>query len=233
MEIPLYLAMTAAEFQRVKDLPDPLAWMACHFSSYGTGISNVPASLPPGSMLMLNDRIPINGHDPKLVSKTLCDAAQSLGCTGIVLDFQRTGCDALFDVVQAVLRQAGCPVGVSEPYAADFNCPVLMLPLPPHVSAKEALARQNGREIWLELSAEGTQISVTEEGSSYTSLSCVAFDGIIHSEPELHCHYNITVAEDRVIFQLGRTKEDQAALLETAAKLGVTGAFGLWQELKA
>lgn len=78
MEIPLFLAMTAAEFRIAAEIPAHPAWMACHFSAYGTGISNLPRELPAGAMLMLNDRTPICGHDPEDVAKPLCDTAQRL-----------------------------------------------------------------------------------------------------------------------------------------------------------
>ena len=231
MEIPMYLAMTAAELRDVKTLNGHMAWLSCLFSPYSTGLSNVPKTLPPGSMLMLNDRMPICGHDSELIAKTLCNTAKELDCSGIVLDFQRTGYDALYDVVRAVMDRACCPVGVSDLYASGFDCPVLVPPIALHVLPKDALAPWEGREIWLELSSSGTEICVTEKGSQYTPLLCPSLDGVVHCEPELHCHYTITAKEDRVLFHLGRTKEDQISLLESARELGVSCALGLWQEI--
>ena len=232
MEIPLFLAMTAAEIQNAVAFPSQLAWMACHFSAYGTGLSNVPKTLPKGSMLMLNDRTPILGHDPELVAQTLCTAAKNLECACIVLDFQREDCDRLFDVIQTVLKVSHCPVGVSALYAADFDCPVLVPPIPPHVFPEDALAHWKGREIWLEVSTEGTQIRVTETGSHYTPLPHYCPKNAAHLEQELHCHYEITVEEDQVLFQLGRTEDNQSTLLIAVKELGVTHALGLWQEMQ-
>lgn len=232
MEIPLYLAMTAAEFRSVKALERRMAWLSCLFSPYGTGLSNIPKTLPSKSMLMLNDRMPICGHDPELIAKTLCSTAKELECSGIVLDFQRSGYDALYDVVHAVISQACCPVGVSNLYAAEFDCPVLVPPIAPDQLPEDALSLWQGREIWLELSTEATQILVTENGSRYASIPCCALDGFVHTEPVLHCHYTITVSEDQVLFRLSRFKEDQASLLESVHELGVCCAFGLWQEMK-
>ena len=232
MEIPWYLAMTAAEFQAAQELPDHLAWMACHFSSYGTGLSNVPKTLPPDSMLMLNDRTPICGHDPQLVAKTLCETANTLECNRILLDFQRENCPELLDVIHAVLAQASCPVGVSAMYAKNFDCPVLMPPIAPHILPKEALSPWQGRELWLEISTEGTQIKVTTDGSVYTPLPYFTFDGTMHFEAELFCHYTISLEEDFVLFQLGRTEEDQHALLSAVKDLGVSCALGFWQDHK-
>jgi hypothetical protein len=60
-----------AEIQNSPHLPERIAWMACHFSAYGKGISNMPTSLPPGAALILNDRMPPFGHDPATVAKEL------------------------------------------------------------------------------------------------------------------------------------------------------------------
>jgi hypothetical protein len=231
MEIPLFLAMTAAEFQNADTLPAHTAWMACHFSLYGTGISNIPGALPPGSMLILNDRIPIFGHDPQVVAKTLCETAASLKCDCILLDFQRQACDELTNVVQTILKQALCPVAITPLYAENFDCPVLVPPIPPHLSPEEVLSVWKGRELWLELSTEGTEITVTEAGSHHTSLSHCIPEANAHAETELLCHYCITVDDDRIRFQLGRTKEDQAALLRAGQACGATRAVSLWQEM--
>lgn len=231
MEIPLFLAMTAAEFRNAEVLPAHPAWMACHFSSYGTGISNVPKTLPGGAMLMLNDRTPICGHDPKAVASSLWETAQALECCGILLDFQREGFGELTGIVQAVLDTADCPVGVSALYAEDFDCPVLVPALSPHTPPEEALAPWKGRSLWLELSAEGMLITVTEEGSRYAPLPGYIPGENAHREASLCCHYEITVKEDRILFRLGRTPEDQEALLDAAKVYGVTRAVALWQEM--
>lgn len=232
MEIPLFLAMTAAEFQGAETLPEHPAWMACHFSSYGTGISNVPQALPPGSMLMLNDRTPICGHDPETVAQTLCAAAKKLECESILLDFQREGCEELSNVIQAVLAQADCPVGVSALYAGAFHCPVLVPPIPPYVPPEEALRPWRDRELWLELSCEGAEIAVTEEGSRYTPLPDYVPGEPCHREKELSCHYQITVEKDRVLFHLGRREDDRLSLVTAVEALGVTRTLGLWQEMQ-
>ena len=52
MAIRPFLAMTAAEIQGTETLPPKTAWMACHFSPYSTGLSNLPKALPPGLSLI-------------------------------------------------------------------------------------------------------------------------------------------------------------------------------------
>ena len=47
MAIRPFLAMTAAEIRGTETLPPKTAWMACHFSPYSTGLSNLPKDLPP------------------------------------------------------------------------------------------------------------------------------------------------------------------------------------------
>ena len=47
MAIRQYLAMTAAEMTQAGSLPRHSAWMACHFSPYSTGLTNLPDRLPP------------------------------------------------------------------------------------------------------------------------------------------------------------------------------------------
>ncbi len=230
MEIPLFLAMTAGELAGVDVLPEQIAWMACHFSSYGTGLSNLPEQLPHGSMLILNDRTPICGHDPVLVSRQLCERAQRLKCSHILLDLQRE--DTSPDIVQAILSNAPGPVGLSTRYAYAFPGPVLLPPIPTHILLSDAVAPWQDREIWLELSREGTEITVTAEGSRYTPLPFYIPPDSAHEDRTLHCHYEITVSEKEIRFLLGRTEADQRALLAEAMDFGVTCSVGLWQEIK-
>ena len=232
MEIPLFLAMTAGELLNTAQLPEKPAWMACHFSPYGTGLSNLPRSLPVGAMLILNDRLPPDWHDPQQAADLLAQIAKELECDSILLDFQRPENEKTASVVEAVLKTAACPVGVSSCYGRGLACPVLLPPIPPYLSLPEALSSWQNQELWLELSFEGTHITVTKEGSRYTSLPHCRPSPDTHREDTLHCHYEITVTQEEITFHLGRTQEDQAALLEEAAKLGVTKAVGLWQEMR-
>ena len=78
MVLPLYLAMTAAEMYAVSSLPEKVAWMACHFSCYGTQLSNCPDSLPEGSMLIVNDRTPPAKHDPQRIIQQLTQLIEEL-----------------------------------------------------------------------------------------------------------------------------------------------------------
>lgn len=231
MEIPVYLAMTAAEVLGVSQLPKRLAWMSCHFSPYTAGLSNLPETLPEGAMLMLNDQMPFDWHDPNLAADILVETASKFQCDCILLDFQRPECEETASVIEAVLKAADCPVGGSSCYCEGFDCPVLVPPVPPHVPLEEYLKPWKNREIWLELAFEGTEIVVTEDGSRYTPLPHYRPGERSHHEEALHCHYEITVEEDQILFQLGRTAQDLEAMLERGKEYGITKAVGLWQEL--
>jgi hypothetical protein len=91
MVLPRYLAQTREEFAVCPSLPEHPAWMACHFSPYGTGLSNLPEALPKGSLLILNDRTPVFGHDPLQVAAQLEESVVRLECSGILLDFSQSG----------------------------------------------------------------------------------------------------------------------------------------------
>ena len=91
MAIAPFLAMTAAEICACPVLPPKIAWMACHFSPYGLGLSNLPKTLPPGSLLMVDDITPPHKHDPALIGKQLHSCVEALQCSAVLLDFQRIG----------------------------------------------------------------------------------------------------------------------------------------------
>ena len=91
MALPFYLAMTAGELLEDISKPRDFAFMACHFSPYGTGLTNFPEELPEDSILILNDRTPLRGHDPELIVRQLTDMAENRNLRGILLDLQRPG----------------------------------------------------------------------------------------------------------------------------------------------
>lgn len=232
MALPLYLALTAAEFQFCSLLPERAAWMACHYSPYGLGLSNLPRELPEGAMLILNDRTPALGHDPEQILRQLEEANHSLHYKYILLDFQRPDSAENAAIASALVAAALCPVGISELYAQALDCPVFLPPIPPHVPIKEHLAPWQGREIWLEAALNGEVITVTEKGSSVVPLSPGEIPEPALEDPALHCHYHIRTYDDHIDFALWRSRENLQVLLREAESQGVTLAVGLWQELK-
>lgn len=230
MAIDRYLAMTAAEIASITPLPGHLGYMACHFSPYSTGLSNLPGKLPPGAMLLLTDRTPIHGHDPEIIARQLSDTAARFQCRGILLDLQRSGDEETAQLVRYLVGALPCPVGVAQPYAAELDCPILLPPAPPDTPLQEHLAPWQGREVWLEAALDSLLLTLTREGSRF-SPTAPAREPLPHWEPSLHCHYRTEVRKDRVDFILGRTAEDLNALLEEAEALGVALVIGLYQEL--
>lgn len=230
MAIDAFLAMTAAEMEGNRDLPPHCGWMACHFSPYGTGLTNLPASLPPDSLLILNDRIPIRDHDPEQILQQLKNVLETLYCRGLLLDFQRPGCEETQDLVKALLAALPCPVAVSEHYAADGDHPVFLPPVPLSTHLADYLAPWTGREIWLELALDGESLTLTEQGCTVLPLPYPDPNAPGFADDSLHCHYSIAMKE-AACFTLWRTREDLEALTEEAARLGVTTCVGLYQEL--
>lgn len=232
MAIRRYFAMTAAEIRANDHLPPELAWMACHFSPYGTGLSNLPKALPPNSLLILNDRTPIHGHDAARIARQLGERMDALKCRGLLLDLQRPGEEETAALVKHLAEALPCPMAVSEPYAEGLHCPVFLPPVPPDVSLGAYLSPWRGREIWLELALDGAVLTLAEEGASTAPLPPAEHPEAGHQEEALHCHYHIDISDADVKFTLWRTGEDLENLWEEAQALGVTTGVGLYQELQ-
>ncbi len=231
MAIPLFLAMTGWEIRKNAEFSQNIAWMACHFSPYGTGLSNLPNALPPGSMVILNDRTPVCGHDPALIAAQLAAVVEENQCMGVLLDFQRPDEQETAAIAEILVQELNCPVGVSHYYAQKLSCPVFLPPVPLHVLPEEYLAPWQGREIWLECALDGATITVTAEGSAVTPLPYPELENYRHRDANLCCHYEIDITEKRAQFHLSRTHDDLHDLLAIAEKINVTHAIGLFQEL--
>lgn len=231
MAFPLYLAMTASEFGDTAVLPDNPAWMACHFSCYGTGLSNFPSRLPKGAMLILNDRTPAQHNDPVLIARQLLQAVEQWALSCVLLDFQRPGSQEAAAIAEAIVRALPCPVGITESYAGALTCPVFLSPPPLHCPLAAHLAPWKGREVWLEAALEHVQCTITAEGSHLAPVQAQEPKEPNFEEPALHCRYHLEIAPQQAVFTLYRTPETLSALLREAETLGVTKAVGLYQEL--
>lgn len=230
MAIDRYLAMTAAEIAAAPASPGKLGYMACHFSPYSTGLSNLPRYLPRDSILLLTDRTPIHSHDPGLIARQLSDTAERFRCRGILLDLQRPGETEAAELARCLISTLPCPVCVSQPYAEELDCPILLPPVPLNIPLAEYLCPWQGREIWLETAPDSLCITLTSDGVQYSSCGPLPTQGP-HHDSSIHCHYRIQVFRDEAVFTLRRTPEDLDALLQEAESLGVTLAIGLYQEL--
>ena len=233
MAVTTFLAMTAAEIRENYKLPEHLGWMACHFSPYGLGLSNLPKKLPPDSLLILNDRIPIHGHDPEVILRQLETLIAQEGCAGLLLDFQRPDYKETNSLAAHLCRGLGCPVAVSESYAKELDCPVFLPPLPHHIPLKEYLSPWMDREVWLELAMDAEIITLSEDGCQISSLPAWNVPDAGFEEDTLYCHYHMKIQEDWVEFTLWRTNDDLEYILKTAEKLGIKTAVGLFQEFRS
>lgn len=203
--------------------------MACHFSPYTLGLSNIPETLPANALLMVNDRIPPHRHDPPLIARQLTDAVQRLQPRGVVLDFQRPFNCEIDQIAAEIGQSLPCPVAVTPNYAKNHPGAVFVPPIPPNQDISDYLKPWEDREIWLETEKTGICLTVTETGCVTEQLSVFPKEPVF-ANADLCCHYGICVLDDRAIFSLYRTEEDQNALLNKAEKLGVTLAVGLYQE---
>ena len=230
MVLPRYLAMTAAEISAFPP-NGPIAYMACQFSPYTEGLANIPDWLPSGSILMLNDRMPCQGHSPDLAAGQLAAAVAQLECESVLLDFQRPPEPESSAMADTIIQALPCPVAATEGFAKEHTCPVFLCPGPLHLSLKEHLAPWEGREIWLEAALCQESVVISGQGSSVTPIfPTEQLSGGFYDEV-LRCCYCQKTFSDSIEFTLYDTLESLEKKLELAAQLGVKRAVGLWQEL--
>lgn len=230
MPIPCYLALTAAEFANTVQLPPKIAWMACHFSCYGNGLSNLPDSLPEGSLIILNDRTPVYRHDPQRILEQLLKLHEHSNPDGYLLDFQRCDVALSQEIAQIIAEELPCPVGVTAPYAKELNCAVFLEPPPLHMAVADYIAPWAGREIWLESAPETHSYTVTEDGCKIEVQENAPLPEPIFTPEMLFCRYHLDLLENAAVFTLQRTKDDLNAMLTQAE--GITRAVGLYQLLR-
>ena len=226
-----YLARTAGELRTSVPAEEKTAYMACHFSLYTTGLSNTPDSLPQGSMLILNDQIPICGHDPHRIANQLQETIEKFSCDSLLLDFQRPGNEETARLCHLLAAELNCPLGISHHYAQDLDCAVFLPPPPLDVPLGEYIKPWQGRKIWLEAALEAAEFTVTTDGCKVTSLPYDFSQDNTFIEESLHCRYRCEVDSDKIRFLLYRTIDQLNALLEESATLGIERSIGLYQQL--
>ena len=227
-----YLALTAGELQRNTE-EGKLAYMACHFSLYTTGLSNLPEVLSPGSMLILNDQIPISGHDPHRIIDQLKEAIEKFSCDSLLLDFQRPGNEETSQLCSLLSTELNCPLGISHHYADDLECAVFLPPPPLDIPLEKYLKPWKNRKIWLEAALEAAEFIITADGCKVTSLPYEHFQEETFIEEILHCRYRCEVDSKKIRFQLYRTIDQLEALLKEASTFGIEKSIGLYQQLCA
>lgn len=227
MPLPIYLAMTAAEFRKNPKISARIGWMACHFSPYGTGLSNFPTQLPEGSLLILNDRTPVCGHDPALIAEQLLSLTGQFRCSRVLLDLQRPGNEETTKIVRVILQALPCPVAVSEAYGASFSCPIFLPPIPILQAPAQYLSPWQGREIWLEADLRQTNYLITESGAvsePYRRMD----ETVVHHDQALCCRYCMADTPEGLRFSI---QNDPQLFHPSVEALGVTCMIGLYQEL--
>ncbi|MBR3978351.1 MAG: hypothetical protein IKJ94_01860 [Oscillospiraceae bacterium] len=229
MPLQRYTAITNAEFYSLSQLPPKPAWMACHFSGYNSGLSNMPDTFPADSLIMLDDSAPIQGHDPQRILQELTQLCEQIKPAGFLLDFQRAGIPEAAQLAKRLCRELPCPVAVSHLYAEDLECPVFLPPPPLHKPLAEHLKSWGSREIWLEIALDSVDITVTREGCQVSARGFGELPEPVFYHEGLFCRYHTQVLKDRVIFTLQRGQQDWEALLAQAEKLGVRCCVGLYE----
>ena len=126
-----------------------------------------------------------------------------------------------------ILENCKCTAAATPAYAKK-GFPVFLPPPPVNKSLKEYLKPWN--KVYLELYAEGLEITVTKEGSHFSDLSSAS--PLPLADKRLHCHYGVTVFPGKAVFTLSRSREDLSALAREAEELGVLGVVGLYRELQ-
>ena len=226
-----YLALTAGELYGNAPKKESLAYMACHFSLYTTGLSNVPDALPPGAMLILNDQIPICGHDQSRIIDQLQETIEKFSCDSLLLDFQRPGNGETAQLCHLLSTKLQSPLGISHHYADGLNCAVFLPPPPLDMPLGEYVKPWQGRKIWLEAALEAAEFTITADGCKAASLPYEFSQDNTFTEEILHCRYRCEVDSDKIRFQLYRTADQLDALLEEATTLGIEKSIGLYQQL--
>lgn len=223
------LAMCAGEFMRTQGKVHGGAWMACHFSPYGDALTNLPRTLPAGTLLILDDSTPMCGHDATRIAEVLASIVDAHKCGGVLLDFERQPTQETRALVMLLADALSCPVGVPPSYTVG-GCAVFLPPVPPDVPLERHLAPWREREIWLELAPSALTLTLTPQGCTRQA-GAPQIQPNWHSHTRLCCHYAIQKDKDAVRFFLSRTGDDLRALLTQAEAFGVTRAVGLYQEL--
>ena len=225
----VFMAITPQEMHCI--LPKRVAYMACHFSPSGTGLSNLPCTLPTGSLLLIDDSMPVQGHDPDAVLHQINQMAETFSVKAVLLDFQRESSNEACEMVSAIAASCICPVVVTPSYSHIDNCgiflpcPAVNMPLQVH------LTPWLHKRIYLEIARDTVRYTVTEEGcQSQPYFQEIALP---LSDEQLHCHYDVFVFPEKAEFTLSRTSADLASLSQEAYRMGVEGVVGLFQELQS
>ncbi len=227
MSLRFYLAMTEAEIRSATSLPQHLAYMACHFSPYAAGLTGIPKQLPPGSILIVNDRIPVFHHDPELILRQLTSAVQKLHIFGVLLDFQICDIPLTARIVKTLADGLPCPMAVSPAYGETLSCPIFSAPAL-HQRFCDFPPLKKGRPLWLDAYQETALYKVTPDGCTIGKSAGISGNSFL--DETLQCRYAFSVEKDGAVFTLSRQAGEMSGYLQTAEQAGVSVAVGLYQQ---
>lgn len=227
MGITQYLAMTEQELSAGPP-PSNLAYLGCRFSE--SGLRGLPQSLPPGALLILDDRTPLESLPIPEIGEALQKVLTRFSCRGLLLDFERPGIAAQKALAAFLARQLSCPVAAPPEYAPE-NAPVFLPPVPVDCTVENHLAPWQGREIWLDTGLCGLDLTLTPAGAICAPAAVPLLQGFY--DEALCCRYTIRETPQGFLFRLGRDRACLQKLLARAEPLGVTLSVGLWQELSS
>ena len=202
MGLPLYLAMTGAEFRSV---PHP-AFLILE-----------PGQMPPPGVLpVITDSFYL---DRQFLTK-VCQGREA-----VLLDFEHPPTADVRELIRRLPCPAAAPPGYSD------TGPVFLPPAPLHLPLEKYLSPWKGREIWLEAALQKQVVTVTPKGVT-VSVPCTNHDlnDGFYSEI-LHCRFVQNYTKNQVVFTLFDTPDTLRMKLDHAAALGVRRAIGLFQEL--
>ena len=226
MGIPQYLAMTDSEIAANAHIPPQLARMGCHFSE--DGLAGLPQTLPGGTLLVLDDRVPMAAQDPGRILSQLSKALEKFACTGLLLDFQQEKNEPQQELVRLLARKLTVPLAAPPAYAAE-GCRLFLPPVAADQTIEETLHPWAGKRIWLDTAPAAVRLDLTKQGCTRTPLPRVPKPGRFE-DANLCCRYSIAAVTDGFQFALYRDRSCIPPLLERAAELGAELAVGLWQE---
>ena len=222
----LFLAMTTGEMERCTKLPSHIAYFACQLSSRNPGLSNLPAQLPPKSMLIITDQIPISHHDPQKILHQVGQLVEQFSPVGILLDFCRQGGEG----VVGALANLSCPVGVSQQYAHLTTGPVFLSPAPLCRPLERIVKPWQGRIIWLDTPVCNQTVTVTPEGAAisefypYSPLK----SSVLHQN--LGIQYTISQENEQITYTLSRSPNNLTPWIIHAQKHGIEHQFCFYRE---
>lgn len=232
MDFRCYIAMTATEFSSAAELPKYPAWMACHYASYGTGLSNTPKNIPSDTMLIMNDRVPPFSHDPEYIKEQLYALVEENNIPAVLLDFQQPDQPTNSALANLLSKHLPCPVAVSELYADDTDAAVFINCPPPHTPLSAHIRKWKSREIWLEIAQECETINISHNGAYIKSTTMRKIPEPVFQDNTIHTNYHCEVFSDHILLTLQRTQEQLSEILTQAQAAGICCAVGLHQQLK-